>query len=771
MNEETLFHLARAKQSAERAAFLEEACAGDAALRQRVEVLLRADEGPGSFLDRPVLAREGAAETVAPCDSPSVGPVPGTRIRYFGDYELLEEIARGGMGVVYKAKQVSLNRTVALKMILAGQFASDADVQRFQREAEAAGNLDHPNIVPIYEIGAHDGQHYFSMKLIEGLSLAQRAAGFVQDPKAAVKLLAKVARAVHAAHWQGVLHRDLKPGNILLDAHDEPYVVDFGLAKHVDGRIAQTQTGAIVGTPSYMAPEQARSEKALTVAVDVYGLGAILYELLTGRPPFRAETQLDTVLQVLDRDPPRPRSLNARIDRDLETICLKCLEKEPPKRYDSALALAEDLERWLAGRPIQARPTWPARRALKWAKRNPALACLLLVLPCWYFDLRLPWQWAWLEWGMYGILVFLGLSRLVVLGRRAIGRPSGKPLDLASDAFFLPGAVLAILVLCFYNGDLADRKSLAYGIAIMSLWWGAVIQWLWRRAQAGPLLVALRTPLPIAIIVGICATTFILIDVVRLIEVSEQTGDVLANVFARFESMSVFVVGFLMLSVGIEIRKQGCVTCFRFIRWQEIESYDWRQAKAALLLLLRLKLRNNQVFPEKLVDPAKQEMVDRILLEHVPHIVQDVAASGDSAQVFAWPAQKPAERLRSPVAGLILSGILQVVGSALLLGLGPAVEREFGGPEVLPIVPLLTPLLVVAGISVGLIVIAGAVRMRQLKSYRFCRLSSILATLPLGLGFVVGLPAGIRALLDLRRPDVKAAFGVSDNGRPVGSGE
>ena len=253
-------------------------------------------------------------------------------VRYFGDYLLERELARGGMGVVYQARQVNLNRTVALKMILAGQLASVDEIKRFYLEAEAAANLDHPGIVPIFEVGQHDGQHYFSMKLIGGSSLAQRIASFVRDPKSAAALLAKVARAVHYAHQHGILHRDLKPGNILLDAHDEPYVTDFGLARHVDGRGAQTRTGMILGTPSYMAPEQARSEKSLTAAADVYGLGAILYELLTGRPPFRAETGLDTILQVLDRDPPSPRTVNPRIDVDLETtICLKCLEKKPRK--------------------------------------------------------------------------------------------------------------------------------------------------------------------------------------------------------------------------------------------------------------------------------------------------------------------------------------------------------------------------------------------------------------------------------------------------------
>src|SRR5213594_3930504 len=295
----------------------------------------------------------------------------------FGDYELLEEIGRGGQGVVYRARQKSLNRTVALKVIGLGQWATQAHLKRFRLEAEAAASLDHPCIVPIYEVGEREGQCYFSMKFVEGGQLDEVVKHTPLSIRQAVELIAKVARTVHYAHEHGILHRDIKPGNILLDAKGEPHLTDFGLARLVETESTVTRTMEVLGTPSYMAPEQAvGNNAAISSLTDVYGLGAVLYQLLTGQPPFAGGTTYETIKLLLDTEPRSPRLLNPKIDRDLSTICLKCLEKDSQRRYPSALALAEDIERWLKHEPIQARRAGVFTRGRKWVRRNPTSALL-----------------------------------------------------------------------------------------------------------------------------------------------------------------------------------------------------------------------------------------------------------------------------------------------------------------------------------------------------------------------------------------------------------
>jgi len=296
----------------------------------------------------------------------------------FGDYELISEIARGGMGVVYRARQNKMNRVVALKMILSGQFASAEDVKRFYTEAEAAGKLDHPGIVPVYEVGECDGRHFFSMGFVEGQSLAAKIADGPLPSQEAVQLMRQISEAIAYAHGQGVIHRDLKPANVLVDQQGAPRVTDFGLAKNLENESGLTQTGSVMGTPSYMPPEQASGKMSkIGPLADVYSLGAMLYCLLTGRPPFQAPSAVDTLLQVVDTDPVPPRRLNPRIPADLETVCLKCLDKDPAKRYKSAGALAEELDRFLRGEPILARPIGRAARGVRWCKRNPVVATLV----------------------------------------------------------------------------------------------------------------------------------------------------------------------------------------------------------------------------------------------------------------------------------------------------------------------------------------------------------------------------------------------------------
>ena len=399
----------RLPEGPERAAYLDRACGGDAGLRLRVEALLaahaRADDvlGPAgaTSVEDPAMAGHdpGATEAIGPtnpgptidrpkADDPGPTTAPGSDrdadtlargnlVRYFGDYEIRRELGRGGMGVVYEARQVSLNRPVALKMVRAGLLAGDDELRRFQNEAEAVALLDHPGIVPVYEVGAHDSQHYFSMKLVPGGSLVPLMPRYRDDPRAAARLVAEAAEAVAHAHARGILHRDLKPANILVDDQGRPHVTDFGLAKKVEADVELTQSGAILGTPAYMSPEQASGRRgAVTTASDVYGLGAVLYALLTGRAPFGGDSVVETIDAVRNRPPEPPRQLNAALPRDLETICLRCLEKDPRRRYPTAQALADDLRAWLDSRPIAARRVGPAERAWLWCRRRPAVAAL-----------------------------------------------------------------------------------------------------------------------------------------------------------------------------------------------------------------------------------------------------------------------------------------------------------------------------------------------------------------------------------------------------------
>ena len=398
-------------EPAARAAVLDRECSTDAELRQRVEALLRAHDQPDSLLDRPIvgpashgivpLARPadnglegtgaespvGASEGVQP-DDRSACPTPtppalaaatsemtNRAVPAIAGYEILGELGRGGMGVVYRARQVRLNRPCALKMILAGAHAGAEAAARFLAEAEAVARLQHPNIVQIHHIGEADGLPFFELEYVAGGSLDRRLDGTPWPARRAAELVEPLARGVAEAHRQGIVHRDLKPGNVLLAADGTPKITDFGLAKSLAADSGLTRTDSIMGSPSYMAPEQAEGKtKQVGPLADVYALGAILYELLTGRPPFRGTTALETLEQVKNAEPVPPSRLVPGLPRDVETIALKCLQKEPAKRYDSAAALAEDLRRFLGGEPIVARPVPFWERGWRWCRRNPLVA-------------------------------------------------------------------------------------------------------------------------------------------------------------------------------------------------------------------------------------------------------------------------------------------------------------------------------------------------------------------------------------------------------------
>jgi serine/threonine-protein kinase len=362
------------------------------ALRRQREPGLGVDE----YLTRFPHCREGLLQRLAgaadsgpgkhtvPGEEPATQPTPplpdGTSIPQVPGYEVLEELGRGGMGVVYKARQKLLNRLVALKMILSGSLAGPEERVRFLAEAESIAAVRHPSIVQVFDFGTHAGMPFFSLELCEGGSLANRLAGHPLPPTEAARFVEQIARAVQAAHEKGIIHRDLKPGNTLLTLDGTPKVTDFGLARRVEAGAGMTVTGRVMGTPSYMAPEQAQGRKDIGPAVDIYALGAILYECLTGQPPFRAASPLETVRQVVDQEPVPPRQLNAEVPAGLELVCLKCLHKDPSRRYRSARELADDLARWLEGKPVMARPAGVVQRLVRRGRRIAAVAVLSVVV-------------------------------------------------------------------------------------------------------------------------------------------------------------------------------------------------------------------------------------------------------------------------------------------------------------------------------------------------------------------------------------------------------
>jgi serine/threonine-protein kinase len=435
----------------------------------------------GSTADWPSRTEFGATSRPPGGSSPSV----------FGDYELLGELARGGMGVVFRARQRGLNRVVALKMILAGRFASEAERRRFRLEAELAANLDHPNIVPIYEVGEHDGRHFFSMKLVDGGSLAREVTRLLNDPRAAARVVATVARAVHYAHKRGFVHCDLKPSNILLDADGQPHVTDFGLARRVEGEgggggdrggaeaPALTATGAVMGTPSYMAPEQASGpRRALTPAADVYGLGAILYELLAGRPPFRAGTLMETIVQVLEREPVLPRLVRPGVPADLETICLKCLEKAPRDRYASAADLADALEKSLRGEDVAGTSPW--HRLRRWTRREPelvahlgGLAVMAVLTQVNYQFATPPRHWV-VHYGVQAVIALWALAAFLfqMLLRRGDWREVARYAWAATDVLAL---TIVLMILDGFESNLVVGYPLL--IAASGLWFRVPLVW------------------------------------------------------------------------------------------------------------------------------------------------------------------------------------------------------------------------------------------------------------------------------------------------------
>jgi len=387
--------------------------------------------------------------------------------RAFGPYELLEEVGRGGMGVVYKARQKALNRFVAVKMILATHLASPEHIRRFQVEAAAAARLRHSNITQIYDVGQCHGQHYFAMEYVDGESLARRIARQRLSPDEIARMMITVARAVDHLHAQGVVHRDLKPSNILVDREDQPYVTDFGLAKVFVPGSEATTTGVIAGTPSYMAPEQASGRSSeVGPATDVYSLGAILYELLTGEPPFRRENPLDTVLDILSREPRYPRQINPRVPHGLELICLKCLSKSPADRYRSAAALADDLERFARREPLSVKPPNLVERFIQWTRREPPLASRLGALGVFYLVELGNYHYGGVDWPFHLKVSILtaAWAAIAIICQQFVGHER-----LAVPARFVWGtldSLMLLIVLLFVADGAASALVVGYPLLI-----------------------------------------------------------------------------------------------------------------------------------------------------------------------------------------------------------------------------------------------------------------------------------------------------------------
>jgi serine/threonine-protein kinase len=501
----------------------------DVELRRGVGESPRSRDYVGRFPDHSALIAEALREMSASPDAgTSTVDWPLGRVRRVGDYELLEEIARGGMGVVYKARQISLGRVVALKTILTGPHASEAEVRRFRLEAEAAARLDHPRIVPIYEVGRSHGVSYFSTKLVEGGSLARHLDRYTANPRATAELVAEVARALHHAHRRGIVHRDVKPSNILLD-EGGPLVADFGLAKRVEdaSQTTLTASGAMVGTPAYMAPEQAAGHE-VTPAADVYGLGAVLYQMLTGRHPFRAATLQELLAQVIEQEPEHPARVRPGVPVDLAAICLKCLEKRSFARYESAAALADECDRFLRGEPVRAGRSQAFDAIGRWARREPELAARLLgqgalVALTQLNHLRNLAPDVRMHWLVTGVEVFWLVATLAI---RGVVPPGVGRLGVRASWMVLDIVMMTAMLLVMGAGN----SSLVIGypllIAASGLWRRQSLVWLTTAlATAGYAILAFDlwwrglslqpNHYPNVPVVGLAVTGFIVAHLVR----------------------------------------------------------------------------------------------------------------------------------------------------------------------------------------------------------------------------------------------------------------